>query len=158
MFTNRTGGIWDSWSWFWSFIIHFQRIMADSENVEHRQVTVTASADFHLPPLLLLLGRTQVIWRLECAEGRVQLCSWLKRKQVPSTQWILKTIGRTHLLTQRQRWVLGERGFLIYLSCFTVLEAIKKIKLAVLMTPLCLIKLKLRDHLYKIEFWNINGT
>ena len=98
---------------------------------------VRASADFHTPLCSCFYGEYRSYEDWSVRDGRGQLCYWLKRKQVISTQQILKTTRRTHLLMQRQWWVLGERGFLIYLSCSTVMEQIRMIKLVVIMTPFC---------------------
>ena len=147
MFINRRGRIWDPGPGFCPVSFIFKEKLQTVKMLTTDNNPVRASADFHTPLCSCFYGEYRSYEDWSVRDGRGQLCYWLKRKQVISTQQILKTTRRTHLLMQRQWWVLGERGFLIYLSCSTVMEQIRMIKLVVIMTLLCLIKFKIRTSL-----------
>ena len=89
-----------------------------------------------------------------CRDWREELGCWLQRKQVTSIQLLSKTTLEVPSSVERvvSLRIKSISNLSVLLHCFVATEKVRKIILAVIMTPSCLINSILRELLSGIKF------
>ena len=126
---------------------------SDSENVDHGQHLWQHSYRFARASFAHTTGENPGLSYGVYGDWGRKLCPWLetrhKRPANPKSDSEEAVFNADRVLSTRRKRISHVS---VLLHCFVATEQMREIKLAVITTASCLIKLKLREHLCKIEF------